>query len=468
MSICVNIRTEKQFEPKEILKKLADRGERIMVTSDEFPCVKFGTFQEALRGIEINKQDDGYEVRVCSFANKPDLYLFVTTIDTIKSMADAKAYYENDDEYEIKKPIAELDEKWMDEQLESSIRVNSILVKHFGKPVIMDGLFFPFCYGPYLAKSFDVNLSDSTIEDLCEIQDYLSALQWRLAEKKDTSTRMILPNPNNEEERPLRISMICVKDGKVNDFDFVSYAEVLCLMNLDTEESVLIHMEDFWKILPAEGFSFLDDYQYEKDGDLGLDTFNEMMTRAKYFQVEDLFYRPTFPGSGYDDKQKTFVLMWNPAISSMTMNAHNDSIPNIMTDHFNWSVWEHEKAKKGDRFVMIRCGEGKTGLVMSGIFDSNPYQAGDWSGKGRTVFYMDMTPNFIANPEEAEIISTDELLKVIPSFDGRGGHSGRLLTDDESKQLETLLAEYLKRIEDKIDGKTINGFSLPEKDIMSF
>lgn len=465
MSVCVNIRTEKRFEPKEILKSLADRGEKIMVTSDEFPCVKFGTYQEALRGIEINKEDDGYEVRVCSFANRPDLDLFVTTIDTLMSMAEAKAYYENDDESEIKEPAAELDDKWKDEQLESSIRVNCILIKHYGSPVIMDGLFFPFCFGPNLANYYQINLSNPTIEDLEELQEYLSGLQWRFADKTDTSTRMILPDPADKDARPLSISLISAKDNKVSDFDYVSYADLLCLMNEDTNEMVMIPMKDFWKIVSFEYFVFLDDYQLAKKKDLTMDVFKELMEKAQLFHVDDLFFHPTYPGNGYDEKQKTFVLMWNPSISSVTMEDHNESIPHIMTEHFNWSVWDHEKAKKGDRFVMIRCGEGKTGLVMSGIFDSNPYQGEDWSGNGRKVFYMDMIPNFIANPEEAEIITTDELLAAIPSFDWRGGHSGRLLANEESMQLETLLTEYLKRMKDQIDGKTINGFSLPEENV---
>ena len=122
----------------------------------------------------------------------------------------------------------------------------------------------------------------------------------------------------------------------------------------------------------------------------------------------------------------------------------------------------YKEAKKNDRFVLIRCGEGKTGLVMSGIFDSNPYQAGDWSGKGRKVFYMDMTPNFIADPEEAEIITTKQLQEAIPSFDWSGGHSGRLLTEEQARQLEDLLAPYLSQFVNNVDEETINGFSLPD------
>ena len=72
MSVCVNFRTKKQFEPKMLFEELVKRGKRIIITSDKFPCLKLGTHQEALRGIEINQEENGYEIRVCSFANRVD------------------------------------------------------------------------------------------------------------------------------------------------------------------------------------------------------------------------------------------------------------------------------------------------------------------------------------------------------------------------------------------------------------
>ena len=61
MSVCVTIRTKKELEPKQIFDALVKRGEAIMVTSDSFPCLKLGRMQQALRGIEINQEDNGYE-----------------------------------------------------------------------------------------------------------------------------------------------------------------------------------------------------------------------------------------------------------------------------------------------------------------------------------------------------------------------------------------------------------------------
>lgn len=83
-------------------------------------------------------------------------------------------------------------------------------------------------------------------------------------------------------------------------------------------------------------------------------------------------------------------------------------------------------------------------------------EAEDWSGKGRRVFYMDMLPNVILNPEEAPMVRTEKLQKAIPSFDWTGGHSGRLLLQEEAQKLEALWSDFLKKNEDRIDGETFN------------
>ena len=61
---------------------------------------------------------------------------------------------------------------------------------------------------------------------------------------------------------------------------------------------------------------------------------------------------------------KTFILFWNPAISSYTPDDFQKEMEKLSRHdfHFNWSVWEHEKASLGDRFFMVRCGDGNTGI----------------------------------------------------------------------------------------------------------
>ena len=150
--------------------------------------------------------------------------------------------------------------------------------------------------------------------------------------------------------------------------------------------------------------------------------------------------------------QKTVVLMWNPSISSYTMERFEDDLRD-MTDggapeDFNWSVWDYENAKEGDRFFMVKVGPGTNGIVMSGVFTSEPYQDEDWSGKGKKVFYMDMQINEMIHPDRCPIITSEKLAAEIPDFNWTRGHSGQILSEEQADKLTMLWNDYLEENSD--------------------
>lgn len=161
---------------------------------------------------------------------------------------------------------------------------------------------------------------------------------------------------------------------------------------------------------------------------------------------------------------KTFILFWNPGISSYTIERLREDLD--AREHVsNWSVWEHKKAHKGDRFFMVRCGEGKTGICMSGFFSSEPYQDEDWSGKGREVYYMDLRADIVIDPDILPILSAEILSQEIPSFDWSGGHSGRLLLAQKARKLEKLWKDFLEKNDSMFDKLTLRTYVTYE-DIM--
>lgn len=174
---------------------------------------------------------------------------------------------------------------------------------------------------------------------------------------------------------------------------------------------------------------------------------------------------------------KTFILMWNPAISSYRMEDSRKCLKHL-NDYcwenengeeeyldMNWSVWDHEQAEEGDRFFMVRVGEGQTGIVMSGTFSSFPYEDGDWSGKGRRTFYLDMECEVMVDSEKAPYISTEELMEKLPGFDWTGGHSGRLLDTELAEKLEALWLEYLYNNPGMFDEETASSTSPEDPEI---
>ncbi len=470
MSVDVTIRTTKEVKPDEIIKGLADNGEQIVVASDKYPSLKFGNYQQAVRGIEVNKEDNGLEVRVCSYASVADYQLFAKTIALLQQLTGGKAYEWDDDECVVDDPFVTYNDEWIEDQRESSFTINKVLTTQANARIVRDGLFVPFSVGLKLSAAFDRNPEGKyDKEDMDNMEEYLQSMQSILPQMKSTRTHMVIKSPSNQEDRGLTISAISIQGGKVSEFDYVGEADVLAIYDLDDKDTdpVLIPFDEAWKILPKDKFEPIDEYQYLKTDEVTVDMVRQMMKNAKHLQPDDLFYRPTYPGHGYDEAQNTVILMWNPAISSVKLDEHNETIPRMLTEYFNWSVWDYKHAKCGDRFFLVKVGkEGNNGIVMSGVFDSQPYELDDWSGHGWQTFYMDMTPNVILNPDTAPMLTTAELAEAIPTFDWTGGHSGRILSKDEAMKLEQLWQQFVDNHKDDVDGVNMNAFGLQEVHIL--
>lgn len=147
--------------------------------------------------------------------------------------------------------------------------------------------------------------------------------------------------------------------------------------------------------------------------------------------------------------RNTFLLRWNPALSSYTMERLDEDMTDWAngewSDDFDWSVHDWQKARKGDRFFMLRVGEGNTGVFAAGRFTSDPFLGDDWSGKGREVHYMTMEFETVFHPERAEIITTEELRAELPEIDWSGGHSGVMLDAESAERLELMWRDYVGR-----------------------
>ena len=139
----------------------------------------------------------------------------------------------------------------------------------------------------------------------------------------------------------------------------------------------------------------------------------------------------------------TFIMMWNPAISNWKMEDFESTLCHFDDAEFSWAIYDYKKVKEGDRFFLVRCGEGNTGIVMSGTISSKPFKAEDWSGKGREVYYVKMNLGTMIHPDNEEILTTEELEDAIPGFEWNGGHSGRLLDKTSAGKLELLWQAYI-------------------------
>lgn len=455
MSTTVNIKTEKRPKPNAIFRKLKELGEQIVVTSNNYPYLKFGINKKSLRGVEINEGEQGLEVRVNSCSSLADYKLFVETIKILTDLTDSHFIYQDS---ELSTPYQTFNDEWIKKEFEAGWHTVSILVKHSCTAVVMFGLFIPYCVGPNLLNYYKVNLKGSCEFDTYSFKDlteYLLIFQWGLRYAKDTQSRLVLPNPKSSKDTPLGISLISIEGGKLSDFDYVSYSPLLAISDLDNEETVIIHFEDFHHtVAPSGHFRGFDDWQMKICGDKpSVEEVRHIMTIAKRYVPEDFFYRPTYPGSGYDEKQKTFILFWDPKDSEDTLEDHIRSIQLVYKGRFMQNIEEWKMARMGDRFYVVRIGEGKTGVVMTGVFGSHPFLYPENNKKNKHSIELKL--NLILNPETAPMLTTEDLEKSIPDFNWRYKHQGNTLSTIQAKVLEKLFSEYLNTILDKNDGINI-------------
>lgn len=148
-----------------------------------------------------------------------------------------------------------------------------------------------------------------------------------------------------------------------------------------------------------------------------------------------------------DSQHNTLILRWNPAISSYTMQRLDEDMEawanGAWEEDFGWSVSDWQRARKGDRFFLVRVGEGATGLFAAGRFTSDPYPGYDGPGMGQEVYYMNLSFEAVFHPERAEIITTEELEREIPAVDWRKGDSGELVDADTADRLELKWRDHI-------------------------
>lgn len=97
------------------------------------------------------------------------------------------------------------------------------------------------------------------------------------------------------------------------------------------------------------------------------------------------------------------VLMWNTNISSVKESDYEEWFDGLCTfreKFFNWSVWDYEQVGYGDRFVLVRVGDEKAGIVMEGLVSSDCYDGDDWAGSGRKRYYVNLVPMMAFNPSK--------------------------------------------------------------------
>mgnify|MGYP001775983998 FL=1 len=199
-------------------------------------------------------------------------------------------------------------------------------------------------------------------------------------------------------------------------------------------QKVILYNEKETKIVPIDDF-----FAATKD--------NKFIKRLDYAQfvidkMPDKVWQNFYDSFDVEPirSPKTYLLRWNPTISSFKLDDYRDVLSKYPGGFsgMNWSVYEWEKAHKGDHYYMLRTGDDKAGIVFRGVFTSDPYPGEDWAGNGKQRYYMDMDCYDCVPADVQSPICIEELEKVVPGIDWRRGHSGELLSSEDADRLNEL------------------------------
>lgn len=137
---------------------------------------------------------------------------------------------------------------------------------------------------------------------------------------------------------------------------------------------------------------------------------------------------------------RTYLMRWNPSISSFTEKDYEECFENMVHGMFrmNWSISEWQEARRGDMFYMLRSGDDKAGIVFQGQFLSDPYTGDDWAGSNKRRCYVDMVCMNAIEPKDTPLLSLEKLQKAIPEIDWSKGHSGELLSEEVVTKLNEI------------------------------
>ena len=300
-----------------------------------------------------------------------------------------------------------------------------------GEKLVISGANRDFHLNParYIGRDEAKNKIEEAFEDFINVQwTNLEAINIREEKRHIT-----------EEEE---LSTIRVVDN--TDDVFIGVCQYVGMMKGNTCK--MVNFEDFCHLMEEKDeFRLLDEAQALLDT-MDNEQWNELFDSAE--------------GVVRENFRKTFVMRWNTDISNYKLSEFEDAMEDFFDEgfYYDWSIWDYQKAHIGDRFYMIRTGEGKNGVVMRGTIIGTPYPDEDWSGKGRKVFYIRMSLTNMIHPERTPLLlTTYELTEAIPDFNWKGGHSGEILSDAQADKLEKVWKDYIERThaissEEVVDG----------------
>ena len=127
----------------------------------------------------------------------------------------------------------------------------------------------------------------------------------------------------------------------------------------------------------------------------------------------------------------TFILRWNPNISSYKMETHLDVVAHTkkaeFPQNFDWSVYEWQKVKDGDMVILLQVRTDSDGIAMIGKIMGKPEADKSWRDDGSKAHYVYIEIFDAYNPSEFKELLAENFENEFDKIKWHKGHSGELI-----------------------------------------
>ena len=145
----------------------------------------------------------------------------------------------------------------------------------------------------------------------------------------------------------------------------------------------------------------------------------------------------------------TFILRWNPNISSYKMETHLEVVSHAkmgnVPQRFDWSVFEWQKVKDGDMVILLQVGTDDDGIAMIGKIKGKPEADKSWRDDGSKDHYVYIEIFDAYNPSEFKELLAENFESDFDKIKWHKGHSGELIDKATADRLFKKLIPIIHR-----------------------
>lgn len=288
MSYSAHIKTLHKIEPQDLFQILEGYGEKIEIVSSKFPTLRFGTIKQALRGIEINEDEEGYEIRSLLFSSMADYQLFPKVVCAMQILTQGSVY--GDDDEPILDPKKNYGLKWRRQQETSSWEMVSTTIKSSNSPMYLFGLKHKFDLFQGMFNAYEIDLNNPLGgEQYKFLMHDLVCLQWNEDYGTKRAETYFLPAPETKEGH-VEVAVVSLINDEVEPFDYIPHTKYVEFNDKDNQEWAQVNFEDLRYILPPSLFYLDDDNNFVCKDEISKADFLDMLNAAKKYDVFEAYF----------------------------------------------------------------------------------------------------------------------------------------------------------------------------------